>query len=141
MTTPAAPIDPVPVTAVPTAGEAIVTVDAQQRIVMINPAAQRMFGCSAADALGSPLSRFIPAELREIHDRHVSAFARSGRPEARMGEPGFVTGRRASGELFQAEASISRVDFAGPVGPAALLHRAAARPEPGTGPAAADRRR
>jgi PAS domain S-box-containing protein len=117
LTTPAAPIDPVPVTTVPTAGAAIVAVDAQQRVVMMNPAAQRMFECSAADALGSPLSRFIPAELREVHERHVSAFARSGRPEARMGEPGFVTGRRASGELFQAEASVSRVDVAGPSGP------------------------
>ena len=53
--------------AVHAACEAIVTVDEQQRIVMINPAAQRMFGCSAAEALGSPLSRFIPADAREAH--------------------------------------------------------------------------
>jgi PAS domain S-box-containing protein len=99
------------------ASEAIVTVDEQQRIVMINPAAERMFGCSAVDALGSPLSRFIPAERREAHARLVSEFARAGTPEARMGEPGRVVGLRASGETFFAEASISRVTVGGPNGP------------------------
>jgi PAS domain S-box-containing protein len=103
--------------AVNAASEAIVTVDEQQRIVMINPAAQRMFGCSAVEALGSPLARFIPADRREAHARHVAEFARAGTLEARMGEPGRVTGLRANGETFPAEASISRVAVGGPDGP------------------------
>jgi two-component system sensor histidine kinase UhpB len=104
--------------AVNAASEAIVTVDEQQRIVMINPAAQRMFGCTVADALGSPLSRFIPADRREAHARHVAEFAQAGTLEARMGEPGRVTGLRANGETFPAEASISRVAVSTPNGPA-----------------------
>jgi two-component system, NarL family, sensor histidine kinase UhpB len=99
------------------ASEAIVTVDEHQRIVMINPAAERMFGCSAVDALGSPLSRFIPADRREAHARLVGDFARAGTPEARMGESGRVVALRASGEVFPAEASISRVTVGGPNGP------------------------
>jgi PAS domain S-box-containing protein len=96
---------------------AVVVVDDQQRVVMINPAAQRMLGCNAADALGSPLERFIPADRRQAHARQLAAFAKSGHPETRMGGPGFITGLRANGEIFQAEASISRVDFAGVAGP------------------------
>jgi len=102
--------------AVNAASEAIVTVDEQQRIVMINPAAQRMFGCTVADALGSPLSRFIPADRREAHARHVAEFAQAGMLEARMGERGRVTGLRANGETFPAEASISRVAVSTPTG-------------------------
>ena len=117
MTTPPTPLDRVHGGAVHAASEAIVTVDEQQRIVMINPAAQRMFGCSAIEALGSPLSRFIPADRREAHTRHVAEFARAGTLEARMGELGRVTGLRANGETFPAEASISRVAVSGPAGP------------------------
>ncbi len=117
MTTPAATFDSLQGTCAFAAGDALIAVDEQQRIVMFNPAAQRIFGCSAADALGSPLSRFIPAHQREAHARHVAEFARSGRTEARMGERGFVTGQRSNGELFAAEATISRVELAGPSGP------------------------
>lgn len=64
--------------AIEAALEGIITVDDKQRIVMINPAAQRMFGCTASEVLGSELSRFIPARLRESHARHVPEFDRSG---------------------------------------------------------------
>ena len=77
-----------------------------------------MFGCSAADALGSPLSRFIPAELRETHARHVGDFARSGRPEARMGERGFVTGRCApTASCFRPKPRSRASTSPGPSGP------------------------
>ncbi len=97
--------------------EAIVTVDGQQRIVMINPAAQRMFGCTAAEALGQDLSRFIPAAHRARHAEHVRRFNASGVLELPMGARGTVFGLRANGEVFPAEASISRVDVESEFGP------------------------
>ena len=78
---PAVPADSVRRAAVNAALEAMVTVDGQQRIVMINPAALRMFGCSAADALGADLARFIPAASRTAHARHVREFDTSGLTE------------------------------------------------------------
>jgi len=116
LTTPVASFDQLYGAAAYAACDAIVAVDEQQRIVMFNPAAQRMFGYSAAEALGSPLSRLIPADRREAHARHLGDFARSDRCEARMGELGFVTGLRANGERFSAEASISRAEFTGASG-------------------------
>ena len=44
--------------------EAIVVIDEQQVVVALNPAAQEMFGCTAEQALGSSLARFIPAASR-----------------------------------------------------------------------------
>ena len=40
-------------------GDAVVTVDEGQRVVLFNRAAQQMFGCTLAQARGAPLERFI----------------------------------------------------------------------------------
>ena len=98
------------------AHEAILTVDEQQRIVMLNPAAQHMFGCSAEDALGSHLSRFIPHRHREEHASHVRGFAVSGATQRTMGHTRQVHGLRASGEEFPAEVTISRLAAIGATG-------------------------
>src|SRR5262245_3519756 len=45
---------------VSSAMDAIITVDENQRIILFNEAAERMFGCPAAEALGQPFNRFIP---------------------------------------------------------------------------------
>lgn len=110
------PFEPASGSVIHAALEAIVTVDVEQRIVMINPAAQRMFGCSAAEALGSPVTRFIPPRFHAAHDRHMREFAASGVPELRVAAREPIVGLRASGEEFPAEASISRLDVAGEFG-------------------------
>lgn len=103
--------------AVRAALEAIVTIDDRQRIVMINPAAQRLFGCTAAQVLGSELSRLIPQRLREVHDRHVHEFDASDAGELPVAKRRAVIGLRADGTEFPLEASISRVDVQSEFGP------------------------
>jgi PAS domain S-box-containing protein len=44
------------------AGDAIISTDQMDRIVGWNPAAEAMFGVSAAGALGRPIAEFLPAE-------------------------------------------------------------------------------
>jgi PAS domain-containing protein len=60
---------------VQSAMNAIITVDAGQCIVVFNAAAEQMFGCSAAQALGSPLERFIPERFRAVHRAHLGGSA------------------------------------------------------------------
>lgn len=93
--------------------DAIITVDEEQRVVLFNPAAERMFACSAADALGESLDRFIPAKYREAHRVHVAQFGRDAAQNRAMGERGEIYGLRASGEEFPIDASISRVEAGG----------------------------
>lgn len=93
--------------------DAILTVDDAQRVVMFNDAAERMFGCQRADALGQPLDRFIPTRFREAHRHHVEQFGRSGVTARKMGALGTVTGLKAGGEEFPVEASISQVAVEG----------------------------
>ncbi|WP_343665834.1 PAS domain-containing sensor histidine kinase [Paraburkholderia tropica] len=90
--------------------EAIITVDEAQRIVIFNPAAEFVFGLSAMEAIGSPLSRFIPERFRPAHARHVDQFGATGVTERQMGhQQRTLFGLRANGEEFPIEASISQI--------------------------------
>ena len=93
------------------AREAIVVIDHQQRIVAINPAAQRMFLCSSAAALGQPLTMLIPPASRASHADHVRRFEASGAVERPMDRRSTITGLRADGREFPAEAAISRMEI------------------------------
>jgi PAS domain S-box-containing protein len=89
-------------------GEGIITVDRQQRIVLFNAAAERMFGHSAASLVGQPLSILLPESARVPHEVHIRDFDASGQSNRTMGTYGEVYGRRASGEEFPVEATVSQ---------------------------------
>jgi PAS domain S-box-containing protein len=91
----------------------IVAIDADQRIVLFNAAAERMFGCAAAEALGGPLDRFIPEPFRAAHRRHVEAFGRTGVTARRMKPLAALWAVRADGTEFPIEASISQAVVGG----------------------------
>jgi len=65
------------------AGDAIVAADAQGKIVLWNPAAERIFGFSPAEALGRSLDLIIPERFRERHWQGYEKVMRSG--ETRYG--------------------------------------------------------
>jgi PAS domain S-box-containing protein len=98
---------------VQSAMDAIITVDGDQRIVFFNPAALKMFGCSAAEAIGAPLERFIPERFRAAHAQHVERFGRTGETSRRMGMQSTLWARHADGTEFPIEASISHATVGG----------------------------
>jgi two-component system, NarL family, sensor histidine kinase UhpB len=93
--------------------EAIISVNDKQHIIMFNPAAENVFRCKAEDAIGSPLSRFIPERFRHAHHQHVERFGVTGTSERRMGKQLALYGLRADGEEFPLEASISQIELNG----------------------------
>jgi PAS domain S-box-containing protein len=97
---------------VETAMDAVISIDARQKIILFNAAAEQMFGCKAEDALGQPLDAFIPQRFRASHAKHVETFARTGVSGRTMGRLGDLMALRADGVEFPIEASISqaRVD-------------------------------
>jgi PAS domain S-box-containing protein len=95
------------------AEDAIVSVDENQRIILANPSAERIFGYTAGELLGQPLDVLIPADAVTSHRNHVDRFASSATTHRRMGERLVILGRRKSGEVFPAEAAISRVETNG----------------------------
>jgi len=93
--------------------DAIITVDSFQRIVQFNAAAEKMFACSSAEAIGSPLDRFIPARFRAAHEIHVARFVTTGETSRRMGSQTALSALRADGTEFPIEASISQAIVGG----------------------------
>ncbi len=93
--------------------DAVVTVDEDQNIVLFNTAAETIFRCSAREAIGMPLARFIPERFRETHAQHVRRFGEGGVTMRRMGGALVLSGLRSSGEEFPIDASISHTTVAG----------------------------
>jgi len=98
---------------VASAMDPIVSIDASQRIVLFNAAAEKAFRCPAATALGQPIDRFIPARFRQAHRGHIERFGRTGETNRTMAKPGTVMGLRSDGEEFPIEASISQIGAGG----------------------------
>jgi PAS domain S-box-containing protein len=91
--------------------DAIIAVDAKQRIVLFNPAAELMFGLAGREIIGQPLDRLLPQSARDVHTAHIHAFGRTGVTSRSMKSLGTLHGLRANGEEFPIEASISQVDL------------------------------
>ncbi|MCB9079499.1 MAG: PAS domain S-box protein [Anaerolineaceae bacterium] len=88
--------------------DAIITVDADQRIILFNASAEQMFGLPADELLGQSLDRLIPDRFQQAHRRHIETFGRTRTANRPMNNREYVTGRRANGEEFPIEASISQ---------------------------------
>ena len=89
--------------------DAIITVDSDRHILLFNSAAEQLFGCPAAEALGQPIARFIPQRFQAAHGEHVSNLGEGGGTNRAMGAMNPLWAVRASGKEFQIEASISQI--------------------------------
>ncbi len=96
---------------VSSAMDAIVAFDAQGSVTLVNGAAERMFGTKADGAIGQDISKFFSGGMK------IDAFSSlCGVDAAKVSDddiarapvrPESLSGRRASGETFPIEASVS----------------------------------
>jgi PAS domain S-box-containing protein len=86
--------------------DAFVAIDEASRIIEWSAQAEKMFGYSAAEAIGMQLrDAIIPASLAAEHDYHLKQFVASGRGGA-IGKRRRVTARRRNGSEFPVELQI-----------------------------------
>src|ERR1043166_3724959 len=95
------------------ADEAVISVDAQQRIILFNRGAERVFGYAQGEVMGKPLDLLLPARFAQAHREHIAEFSRSPDVSRTMAQRREVFGRRKNGSEFPAEASISKLDLDG----------------------------
>ena len=86
--------------------DAVVCTDDAQRILIFNPAAERIFGYRRVEVLGEPIDCLLPRSARGAMCPWFEGIAAE---TAETAEHRRVWGRRKSGELFPAESSISRM--------------------------------
>jgi PAS domain S-box-containing protein len=94
------------------AADAVICMDAFQRVTFFNKGAESIFGYTAAEIVGQRIETLIPERYRANHARQVAEFGRSGVTARRMGERREIAAVRKTGEEFPAEAAISQVHHA-----------------------------
>lgn len=93
--------------------DGVLSVDEGQRITYWNPGAERLFGYSEDEALGSPLAMLLPQGLDARHSSLVEEF-KDGKASSRlMGERGEIVGRHKDGHEIPLEASITKTTIDG----------------------------
>ena len=97
------------------ASDGILAIDVHQRIVVFNPAAEAIFRCTSTEAIGCPVSRFIPHDRREAHRRQMHRFAEDHEYREQASHSRTVEGVRWDGDRFPIEAAISQVVVQGEV--------------------------
>lgn len=91
------------------AADAIICLDAEQRITLYNDGAEQIFGWTRDEVLGRPLDMLLPERARQVHRSHIQRFGGSPAPARKMGERQEISGLRKNGEEFPAEAAIAKV--------------------------------
>lgn len=90
------------------APDAIIEVDTEGQVVLLNRATEALFGYSRQDLLGQSIELLVPEDLRAAHARHREDYRQhpSTRPMASGLE---LQGRRKDGSRFPVEISLSPV--------------------------------
>jgi len=91
-----------------TAPDALIIVDRNGLIAVVNAQTERMFGYARDQLYGKPVEMLLPSRLRDIHKESRSVYTRD--PTLRqMGNGRELLGMRRSGEEFPVEISLAPV--------------------------------
>ncbi len=86
--------------------DGIIVIDQDSSIHTFNPAAERIFGYSAAEVVGESVSMLMDDPDRQHHDEYVKRYVHTGEKHI-IGMGREVQGRRADGTLFPLELAVS----------------------------------
>ena len=89
--------------------DAIICIDADQKITLFNEGAEHIFGWTADEVMGKPLDMLLPDRARGVHASHIQHFRDAPEQARKMGERREISGVRKNGQEFPAEAAIAKV--------------------------------
>lgn len=95
-----------------TAPDAIIVIDERGTIETFSPAAERLFGYAAAEAIGTNVSCLMPTPYRERHDGYIESYIRTGVRRI-IGIGRIVVGQRKDGSTFPIELSVGETLIGG----------------------------
>ncbi len=91
-----------------TVPDAMVVIDESGVIQSFSIAAERLFGHSAADAIGKNVKILMPSPYREDHDQYVARYLTTGERRI-IGVGRIVVGQRADGSTFPMELAVGEM--------------------------------
>ncbi len=94
------------------APEAIIAIDEKSAIQIFNAGAEQTFGYKAEEVMGEHLDILLPDEFHVLHDKMIAEFSQSKDLARDMGMRPSIAAKRNGGEVFPAEAAISKLETA-----------------------------
>src|SRR5215469_13521591 len=92
---------------------AIIAIDNEQRIMLFNTAAEKMFGYHASEVIGGSSERLIPHRFRAQYSTYIRRFGETSVTNRDICTMRELCGLRTTGEEFPIEASISHLESGG----------------------------
>jgi len=91
-----------------TVPEAMIVIDERGIIQSFSSAAERLFGCRAAEAIGQNVSTLMPAPYHENHDAYLQRYLNTGERRI-IGIGRVVVGQRKDGSTFPMELAVGEM--------------------------------
>ncbi len=88
------------------APDAMVCVDAEGRIALVNAQTERLFGYRRDELIGQPVEILVPDQVRDLPPGHRAGYVADPQPRP-MGAGMQLAGRRRDGSTFPAEVSLA----------------------------------
>jgi two-component system sensor kinase FixL len=95
-----------------TVPDGLIVIDRRGTIQSFNPAAERMFGFTAAEAMGRNVATLMPASYATSHDAYIDRYVKTGERHI-IGIGRVVVGLRRDGSTFPMELQIGTVAMDG----------------------------
>ena len=93
--------------------DAIITLDSEQRITLLNPAAEKVFRCQAAQVIGQPFEPFLSKRFGNLLKGYCLAVQPAMINSQQLWAPEGLTACRQDGEEFPVEATLSPLEIEG----------------------------
>lgn len=103
--------------------DALITIDADQRIIWANGQAETLFGYTAVEMIGQHVNMLIPGRFHAQHEEDVRAFGTAAESYRQMADRQAISGLHKDGHEMTLKAGISKSKMSGTLSYTVVLRR------------------